>query len=435
MITEKSMFKVSIIVPVYNAQKYINKCIESIISQTYSGIELIIVDDGSTDGSGRECDILSAKDDRITVIHQKNSGVTAARFTGLSVSSGNYIAFVDSDDWIDPGYIENAVVAFQNIPQLDIVAEGMVFDYPSGISQRRGMAGIDCTLDQFEAVSEMFHGTFYFWELCGKVYRKDLFRNYTPDESITIGEDLDCNWVLFNKARFVHYTCKSSYHYFQNESSAMHEQDYIKDTQLMVFDRILNSEYRIPYFGRVYLLRYELLVIARTLRAMLMDSPSEFKERISELSSRLQSLFSMFPDAIPGKQTLIELLSSDNDEQIQVFTNEKNKIRSIIENTSGTEKYYIFGTGAIAEAILFYLKKEKIQNIGFAVSDSKYDKKSFKGYDVKKISDITPISDNVFILSVRKTIRSEIKEMLKILGHNNVLCPELDPDLYGELNL
>ena len=96
------MIKISIIVPVYRAEKYLNRCVDSILSQTYTALEVILVDDGSPDQSGAMCDGYAKKDSRVKVIHQKNRGVAAARNRGLDMAAGDYITFVDSDDYIDP---------------------------------------------------------------------------------------------------------------------------------------------------------------------------------------------------------------------------------------------------------------------------------------------------------------------------------------------
>lgn len=98
---------VSVIVPVYKAESFIGKCIESILGQTYRDLELILVDDGSPDRSGAICDEYAAKDERICVIHTSNHGVSHARNTGLDRATGEYVCFVDSDDWIAPNYIQN----------------------------------------------------------------------------------------------------------------------------------------------------------------------------------------------------------------------------------------------------------------------------------------------------------------------------------------
>jgi len=93
--------EISIIIPVFNVEKYIGICLESVINQTFRNLEIILVNDGSTDGSGKICDEYAARDSRIRVIHQENKGVSAARNEGLRLSSGKYVGFVDGDDWID----------------------------------------------------------------------------------------------------------------------------------------------------------------------------------------------------------------------------------------------------------------------------------------------------------------------------------------------
>ena len=95
------MPKLSVIVPVYNTEKYLRDCVDSILAQSFPDFELILVDDGSTDGSGAICDECAARDSRIRVIHQQNSGATVARRSGVRIAQGEYVTFVDSDDWID----------------------------------------------------------------------------------------------------------------------------------------------------------------------------------------------------------------------------------------------------------------------------------------------------------------------------------------------
>ena len=97
---------ISVIVPVYNTEKYLYRCVESICNQTYRNLEIILVDDGSTDGSGAICDQLSGEDDRIRVIHKENEGASAARNTGLDLAKGEYIGLVDSDDYISTDMYE-----------------------------------------------------------------------------------------------------------------------------------------------------------------------------------------------------------------------------------------------------------------------------------------------------------------------------------------
>ena len=100
------MAEVSIIVPVYNVEKYLERCLDSLINQTFKDIEIICIDDGSIDNSGKILDEYAAKDSRLKVIHQNNAGQAAARNNGMKIASGRYISFVDSDDWVDKDFIE-----------------------------------------------------------------------------------------------------------------------------------------------------------------------------------------------------------------------------------------------------------------------------------------------------------------------------------------
>lgn len=97
---------ISVIVPIYNTEKYLAKCLDSLINQTFQRLEIILIDDGSTDNSGQICDEYAVKDDRIKVIHKTNGGVSSARNAGLDVVTGSYIAFVDPDDYIDSDMYE-----------------------------------------------------------------------------------------------------------------------------------------------------------------------------------------------------------------------------------------------------------------------------------------------------------------------------------------
>ena len=118
----------TVIVPVYNVERYLVQCVDSIINQTYKELEIILVDDGSTDASGRICDEYATKDQRIKVIHKVNGGLVSARKAGLTVANGNFIAFVDSDDWIDADMYEQLLGEMIQSDS-DILASGFYKEY------------------------------------------------------------------------------------------------------------------------------------------------------------------------------------------------------------------------------------------------------------------------------------------------------------------
>lgn len=125
------MIEISIVVPVYNAEKYLSECIESIVNQTYPHLEIILVNDGSTDGSGAICDKYVKKDMRIKVVHQENKGPAYARYTGVLVASNEYVTFVDADDWLDLCTYEKAVKHIQR--KVDMVTFGIIRYHAKGM--------------------------------------------------------------------------------------------------------------------------------------------------------------------------------------------------------------------------------------------------------------------------------------------------------------
>ena len=140
----KEQPKISIIIPVYNVESYIRECLESLINQTYQNLEIILVDDGSTDSSGEICDIYCKKDKRIIVIHKANGGLVSARKAGLRIATGEYATYVDSDDWIDVNTYEELMhLAFKYNP--DIIA----FDFIKQYS--------DFKIEQIQSLQEGFY--------------------------------------------------------------------------------------------------------------------------------------------------------------------------------------------------------------------------------------------------------------------------------------
>ena len=123
--------KISVIVPVYKVEKYLNKCVDSIVNQTFTDIEIILVDDGSPDNSGKMCDDWSQKDRRIRVIHKENGGLSDARNRGIQESSGEYIIFIDSDDFIEPKMLE-VLYNLATDHDADVAISGLCDCYKSG---------------------------------------------------------------------------------------------------------------------------------------------------------------------------------------------------------------------------------------------------------------------------------------------------------------
>ena len=189
---------ISVIIPAYNIEKYIARCLESVCRQTYSNLEIIVVDDGSSDNTGRIADDFAKKDKRITVIHKENAGVSAARNTGLDFAQGDYIGFVDGDDLIEPDMYEllmhNALKY-----QADISHCGYQMVFTNRVDYYHNTGEI-FVQDNSQGVYDLVKADKVEPGLWNKLYRKDLIGKSRLDENIRINEDLLFNYLLFKKA-------------------------------------------------------------------------------------------------------------------------------------------------------------------------------------------------------------------------------------------
>lgn len=172
--------KISVIVPVYNVEAYLSKCIESIIHQTYQNLEILLIDDGSTDGSGPICDAFAEKDARITVIHKKNGGLSDARNTGINHSSGEYLAFVDSDDSLDLHMLEKLYAALKEHDADISICDFCRVDsdgnnYEDGQSNFHTCAGLATGK---EVIQRLFEGDYTYYTVAwNKLYKREIFKN------------------------------------------------------------------------------------------------------------------------------------------------------------------------------------------------------------------------------------------------------------------
>jgi len=232
------MVKLSIIVPVYNVEKNICKCIESILAQTLSNFEVILVDDGSLDSSGIICDKYALKDSRVKVIHKNNSGVSSARNTGLEIAKGEYIGFVDSDDWIDKDMYETMLNDIERYnAQISICA--LYLEYENMTKKMYNKNQAIMLLTPKKAVKLMLMEKYMQGGLCNKLFNKKLFEKVKLDEQILVGEDLLCNVELMLKSKKIVYNPACKYHYFQRKNSVMNSKDIKKFyTMLGAYEKI-----------------------------------------------------------------------------------------------------------------------------------------------------------------------------------------------------
>ena len=207
---------ISAIVPVYNSEKYLRRCLDSLIGQTYRNLEIILIDDGSKDGSGTICDEYAAKDSRVVCVHQQNGGVSKARNVGLSMAQGDYINFPDSDDYLEPEAYEYLMARMKEHD-----CDAVNFEYYVTYADHETAHRIpDKYYGMFD--TEGAHRVVLAGEpfCCNKLYAKKLVEGLRFREDIFRGEDSLFAHYALEKAERVWFDKRPLYHYVQSEESA-----------------------------------------------------------------------------------------------------------------------------------------------------------------------------------------------------------------------
>lgn len=243
--------KISIIIPIYNASDYLEKCLQSVQNQTYPVLEIICVDDGSTDGSGVIADRFAQKDNRFVVIHKKNGGESSARNVGLLRCTGDFIGFLDCDDWIDPEMYEMLLSEMIKY-DVELVASSWFSDtitesveVINKLPITESVINKDMLLE-YVYRRDSYRGFAYIWN---KLYKKSLLCDQNNklilfDESLKLGGD-----VLFlsevvlntNKAKYVN---KAYYHYLQRENSGCHSTNLDKRMDWLIAYKMIIDNFQ-----------------------------------------------------------------------------------------------------------------------------------------------------------------------------------------------
>lgn len=214
---------ISVIIPVYNVSKYVTRCVESVQNQTYVNLQILLIDDGSTDESGNICDELAAGDTRIQVIHQENGGLSAARNTGLEAAKGEYVFFVDSDDWIEPETI-GGLYEWMLENDAEIGACGVRYAYDIGkedveLAFTSGNANVWSGRGSIRELILTNNICSVAWN---KLYKKSLWGDIRFPEGKLHEDEFTIYKVLF-RSKKVCFTPKLWYNYFQRSGSIMAE--------------------------------------------------------------------------------------------------------------------------------------------------------------------------------------------------------------------
>ena len=233
---------ISVIVPVYNVEKYVERCIKTLTQQTYRNIEIIIIDDGSPDNAGIICDELSKKDERIKVIHQKNQGLSGARNTGIDEARGEYLLFVDSDDWVHEDMVEvlyhllvdnNAQIAACGTEIVD--DKGHIAYFSDDLEEIKVFSTEEAMIEL--PLDERIRNVAW-----NKLYKKELFNDIRFPVGM-IFEDIATTYRLIDKAEIIVYCGKPLYCYYKSENSILRSEFSLK-----WFDKVTACKMRAEYY-------------------------------------------------------------------------------------------------------------------------------------------------------------------------------------------
>lgn len=289
---------VSIVIPVYNVESLLRRCVNSVLAQTYRNIQVILVDDGSTDSSGKLCDSFAKQDERIETIHTLNGGLSAARNTGMRLVKGEWVAFVDSDDMVGRNHIANlmsAVAPFEG--EIAVAVTGS-----TQISYREpNIMNPDChsigyiNMDSAEAIAiSVTEGELFASHAWGKLYPRKLFSlleypvgKYYEDQFVTYKVFLEADCIAYEDANDYGYTVDRGGSI--SNSSYLHRLDYLEAIRNMRDD----LKKKLPKVNEAVSLRYYTTLASSAAIATLSTNPSDFERLYAELVEARRNALSM----------------------------------------------------------------------------------------------------------------------------------------------
>jgi len=283
---------ISVIVPVYNSGKYLINCIESIINQSYKDIDILLIDDGSTDDSGRVCDEYAHKDKRIRVIHKENGGQSSARNVGIEQAIGDRIVFIDSDDYVSLDHISSLDENYRKY-SVEIVCTPIVKRYANGKYGQRKKYDPFVT-DGIKAMELSLRGYYTGISSSGKMFDKKLVKKFRYPEG-EIYEDQKIIPFILREANRVFFFDYSTYFYNQNPNSTMHSTNSFYQVKSMIsfYDDLIKNEKtkEVQSAAVIRLLRH-------VKEYCWMISPRSDKKEIKELVISLRRYRKIFMDDI-----------------------------------------------------------------------------------------------------------------------------------------
>ena len=417
----------SVVVPIYNTSQYLNRCVSSIANQSYNRLEIILIDDGSTDDSGVICDEWSRKDQRIKVIHKSNGGLVSARIAGLQFATGEYVAFVDSDDWLDLDFYEKLLWQF-NDSSIDIAVGGYIKEYDGGISRVLFDYYPGEKLSTDEALWELFREHGFGWSIWDKVYRRRLLTaNTWWHFSEAMGEDLEFVWNVFLRADFIAFVPLYGYHYAVRSDSIVNSHFKCKDLVLCDrFDRIICEA------GTLHGLDLQREIIKRALlqvvpiwESLVCSNNIDIEAELVHYQMLINKWIDIYGDS-DNKLSYYQMrfcnksLAEIKDMLINQYTDMLSEVISFKKNM---HKVYIYGTGEIGRQVARKFELSGIDFDGFVITGqvecTKKDNKDV--FSVQRILQSGSGNDGL-IIALNSVFEAEVVAMLESFAFTQYIC-------------
>lgn len=408
------MPKVSVIVPVYNAERYLAECMESLVQQTMMDMEILCVDDGSTDHSADILNEYCRKDERIRLIHNScNMGEVAARNKALKVATGEYILFVDADDYIEKETTEELYIhSIQS--NADMCYLGLQKHLEEGIKEDtvpESIVGVyDGVYDGKKLLYELTRNKEFFLYCCSVFYRRSfLERNQLTFRKLVIGEGGDFILRGLCKAERVIVCRKKYYHYRVHGASITHSEHAKKELligQIVQYVDVLQqfaqneSATEIGYFlANLY------KKIAGGLQCLTLGEKKEILKRMNS----------------PFSENVFRLLCTN------LYTYELNMDANMLERIRNKKHVIIYGAGYASKDMLQFFHENEIEMLGFAVSRRKNGEKTLFGHHIYEISELRSYADDsIVVVAANKKYKNEIRATLDEFGFKDCIYLDIE---------
>ena len=415
---------ISVVVPVYNAAKYLPECIDSIEMQNYKNLQIICINDGSTDESGRILDECALNDRRIYVVHKKNGGVSSARNVGVAAAKGKYTVFVDADDYIEPDYVSGLLMTKKLNPEAEVVICPYIRIRKDKSEYNEFETVEDRKYKKEEVLLELLERRHFGWEVFGKLFQTKDIKNQGFPENIKICEDLSFVWSVFINIENYAYTKHTKYRYRNHNDSATEMirlggridgvtvlmQIFESSAELKLPENIIMEagyQFLINYFYCIY----EMFLLGREEHN---GQKQEFQKK--NCHSAIRAL-----EEIQKEEQFAGLKIRYGKNSDELENDYDNLILQLRTLKDAGKAIYIYGAGDVAKQLLMWINRSGLDIDAYIISER--EEKVVSPDEIHKVISIldVQVKNAVIIVGVNIRTAGVIIPKIKARGISNII--------------